>query len=93
MSESKHWQFDIGSWLDESKKFFWRISEIREYNVRRDLFGMYHTLDNLSIEIMREEVRSKLFTHESNEHKKLIAKFNEYHQNLIEQLTYGLLCS
>jgi hypothetical protein len=91
MTDAKDWFFDIEIWLEESKKLFWRISEISDYNVRRDLFGIYHNVDNLTIEIMREQTRIKAFKHQSNYHKQLVNKFTDYRQNLIEQLTYGLL--
>jgi hypothetical protein len=93
LAETKDWFFEIEPWLEESKRLFWRISEISDYDVRRDLFGIYHNVDNLTIEIMREQVRCKTFKFQSREHKRLVEKFTDYRQNLIEQLTYGLLCS
>lgn len=93
MTDAKDWFFDIENWLDEAKKLFWRINEIKNYEIRRDLMGMYHNVDNLSLEIMREQARIKTFKFQSQLHRHLVDKFNEYHQNLIEQLTYGLLSS
>jgi hypothetical protein len=92
MTEANDWIFNIDPWLEESKKLFWRINDISNYDIRRDLFGMYHNVDNLSLEIMREQVHCKKFKFQSQDHKRLVKKFIEYRQNLIEQLTYGLLC-
>jgi hypothetical protein len=85
--------FDVTYCKLELDAIFYRIHEIKQYYVRRDLSKLYKNLDNILLEIIREQARIKFGINSLHNYNNLINKFNNYYKNLIEQLTYGLLIS
>ena len=88
----ENWVLNQVEWDYDSRRFLDRMSEISDFNIRRDLFKFFTSLDLLHIEIIREENRCKINRRRSDRHIALMAEYAEARQNFIEHMTLGLLC-
>lgn len=87
------WNESADLWINESREILFRIASMSDARMRHDLYLMHSNVDNSQRDVLREYVKCKFSNHQSDKHKKLVKKFEDCKQNLLEHLTYGLLAS